>query len=551
MTQSEQQRDLAWWVRLAKEFAAAKSEDIRFNSVILNFFWNLTEHELEVIQGAMSSPFSRQQICKMLTYIVKPVAKTAVELTPKLCANSSVFVDSVCRASTVSFSEDIQAETSIILKKERFLFLHPLESLFGITVDSLLSSCNLSDCLCELEVSELSGIVVEEVFNKVNSVIYKTVYKINTAKSLPFVYFYPESCAEIGDILINAVLRKLNALHCTISRSAATRAISRVLLTMEEKLPSAPRPSRTVDITSNVIEYILCDVVQAWQGKSSSLYGPIPVLHTCFERSKAAISLVLNRQDKHPSELDHPSGSDGLTTTTLLDTAMIQLYMKGKDFSSLDDSCIASEHLHQKLADFGNRCIEASQETLEDLTQTKDVSEGEEVRGAAKEFLHNFIEELVMRLLLCSKFSNHEMPVMPIESDEEDSCTIAAFHKTMALLTELLVSQVYDIQAKKFALTGSTNAAQETTFNEAVVPHGNQLNRPMTFRERLKNLKSTIVQKLMKPFRSSKSSKKESNSRVPAPHHAVLKQKRKKTFLGMKFSIIKRNTQARVGPAGT
>ncbi|XP_051577809.1 uncharacterized protein LOC127454557 [Myxocyprinus asiaticus] len=501
MTQSEQQRDLAWWVHLAEEFAAAKSEDIRSNSVILNFFWNLTEHELEVIQGAMSSPFSRQQICKMLTYIVKSVATTAVELTPKLCkivgANPSAFVDSVCRSSTVSFSEDIQEETSIILKKERFLFLYTLESLFGITVDSLLSSCNLSDCLSELEVSEFSGIVVEEVFNQVNSVIYKTVYKINTAKSLPFVYFYPESCAEIGDILINVVLRKLNALHCTISRSAATRAISRVLFAIDEKLPSAPRPSRTVDVTSNVIEYILWDVVQAWNGKSSSLYRHIPVLHTCFETSKAAVSLVLSRQDKHPSELDHPSGSDGLTMTTLLDTVMSTLYMKGKDFSSLDDICTASEHLHQKLADFGNRFLEASQEALEDLTQTKDISEGEEVRGAAKELLHNLIEELVKRLLLCSKFSNHETPMMPIESDEEDICTIAAFHKTVALLTELLVSQVYDIHAKKFALTGSANAAQETTFNEAVVPHGNQLNRPMTFRERLKVLKSTIVQKVV------------------------------------------------------
>ncbi|XP_059361849.1 uncharacterized protein LOC132101152 [Carassius carassius] len=498
--QSDNYRELAFAAHLAAQLAVPQLKDVTFQSVICNFMWNLTEQNLEVTQAALSFPFSRQQIYQMLTSIVTSAATTTTDLISKLSTivgmTPSAIVNSN-RPSTSASTEDNHLDTSerpVILKMEQLPYVYPLESLFGITVDGLLSSadCDFSDSLDEdnSHSSELAGIVVEEVLHRVNVVMHNSVLKINAASSPCIVYFRPDdSCTDIGELLISGVIRKLSALHCHISRAVATTAIGTVLAAIEGKLPCPLSPSHWVEVTSNVIDFIVEDVISAWSNNPTAASrtweaGHVPVLRPTFEATEGGMSLIL-------LESNHPSGS-GRTKTTLFDSLMTALYMSkcSGHFSSQDNSYAASERLHQRFADLMNCILRCK------------TSVSKEVRMVAIDFLHYFVEELVQRLFVCSAFPHPAMlpentPVMPFIIKEEDFGLTVVDH-----LTELLVSQVFDLLAKRFPSSESVKTEQKG--HDVSI----QENLPeLTFRDKLKMMKSNVLKKFKNPFRSKKDSK--------------------------------------------
>ncbi|ROK41047.1 hypothetical protein DPX16_0754 [Anabarilius grahami] len=483
--QSDHHRELAFAARLAATLAVPQLEDDTFQSVICNFMWNLTEQNLEVIQAALSYRFSRQQIYQMLTSIATSAATTATDLMPKLSG-----IVGMNPSAVVNSNRPLTSETPAILKMERLPYVYPLESLFGITVDGLLSSaeCDFSDSLGEDDPrsSELAGIVVEEVCHRVNVVMHNNMLKINAASSPCFVYFRPDdSCTNIGELLISEVIRKLSVVHCHISRTVATTAIGTVLAAIVGKLLCALRTRHTVQTASNVIDYIVEDVIQAWSKNPTAASrtwesGPVPVLRPTFESSEGGLSLVL-------LESDQPSGSDGPKTTTLFDSLMTALYMSkcNGHFSQQDNSYAASERLHQRLADLMN-CVLRSE-----MSQAESVSE--ESRMTAKDFLHYFVEELVQRLFVSSRFPHpatlpENTPVMPFIIKEEDFGLTVVDH-----LTELVVSQVFDLLAKKFPPIEQLETPIEVHSQAVSV----QEDLPkLTFRNKFKMMKSNILKKL-------------------------------------------------------
>ncbi|KAL1256340.1 hypothetical protein QQF64_011885 [Cirrhinus molitorella] len=495
---SQHHRELAFAARLAAQLAIPQLRDVTFQSVICNFMWNLTEQNLEVIQAALSYPFSRQQIYQMLTSTGASAATTAAELIPKLSEIVGMTPSAVVnsnRPSTSSFTEDIKQDTSerpVVLNVEQLPYVYPLESLFGITVEGLLNTadCDFSDCLGKdnSRFSELAGIVVEEVLHRVNVVMHHSVLKINTASSPCFVYFSPDdSCTDIGELLISGVIRKLSVLHCHISRAMATTVIGTVLAAIEGKLPCAFRPSHSVEVTSNVIDYIVEDVIRAWSKNPTAASrtwetGSVPVLWPTFEQTEDGMSLVL-LESHHPSASDRPK-------TTLFDSLMTALYMSkcSGHFSSQDNSYAASERLHQRLTHLMNSVLQSK------------TSVSKEVRIAARDFLYYFVEELVQRLFVSSTFPRpatlpENTPVMPFIIKEEDFGLTVVDH-----LTELLVSQVFNLLAKKFPLAES--AKIECKSHDV----STQKDLP-DFREKLQMMKSNILKKLKNPFRSKKDSK--------------------------------------------
>ncbi|XP_073707188.1 uncharacterized protein [Garra rufa] len=532
IAQSEHHRELAFAARLAAQLALPQPKDVTFQSVICNFMWNLTEQNLEVIQAALSYPFSRQQIYQMLTSIAASAATTATDLISKLSEIVSMTPSAVVksnRPSTSSSTEDIQQDTSerpVILKVEQLPYVHPLESLFGITVDGLLSSadCDFSDSLGQdnSHSSELAGIVVEEVLHRVNVVMHHSVLKINAASSPCFVYFRPDDfCTDIGELLISGVIRKLGVLRCHISRAIATTAIGTVLAAIEGKLPCALRPSHWVEVTSNVIEYIVEDVISAWSKNPTAAFrrwetGSVPVLRPTFESSEGGMSLFLLESDHHPSDSDR-------SKSTLFDSLMTALYMSkcSGHFSSQDNTCTASEHLHHRLAHLMN-CV------LRHKTN--------EVRMAARDFLHYFVEELVQRLFVSSTFPRpatlpENTPVMPFIIKEEDFGLTVVDH-----LTELLVSQVFDLLAKKFPLAEPVKIERKSHD----VSTQNDLPE-LTFREKLQMMKSNILKKLKNPFRSKKDSKDmddvEETTEENADGNTTAPEPEKKIFSGFTVSF--------------
>ncbi|KAK9976492.1 hypothetical protein ABG768_021697 [Culter alburnus] len=423
-------------------------------------------------------------------------------------------------SAVVNSDRPLTSETPAILKMERLPYVYPLESLFGITVDGLLSSgeCDFSDSLGEDDPrsSELAGIVVEEVCHRVNVVMHNNMLKINTASSPCFVYFRPDdSCTNIGELLISEVIRKLSVLHFHISRTVATTAIATVLAAVEGKLPCALRTSHTVETASNVIDYIMEDVIQAWSKNPTAASrtwesGPVPVLWPTFESSEGGLSLVL-------LESDQPSGSDGPKTTTLFDSLMTALYMLkcNGHFSQQDNSYTASERLHQRLADLMN-CILRSE-----MSQAESVSE---VRMTAKDFLYYFVEELVQRLFVSSRFPHpatlpENTPVMPFIIKEEDFGLTVVDH-----LTDLVVSQVFDLLTKKFPQIEQLETPIEVHSQAVSV----QEDLPkLTFRNKFKMMKSNILKKIKNPFRSKKDKNKGDTE-----ENASQKSDKKLSFLG-------------------
>ncbi|XP_067283559.1 uncharacterized protein [Pseudorasbora parva] len=502
--QSDHYRELAFAVGLAAKLSVPQLEDITFQPIIGNFLWNLTEQNLEVIQVALSYPFSRQQIYEMLTSIATSATTTATDLIPKLSSivgmDPSAVVNSN-RPSTSASTEDLQKDPSerpVILKTEEFPYTYPLETLFGITVDGLLSSgeCDFSDSLGEdnCRSSELAGIVVEEVCHWVNVVMHNNVLKINPSPC--FVYFCPDdSCTNIGELLISGVIQKLSLLHCNISRAVATTAIGTVLAAIEGKLPCALRTSLPFETTSNVIDFIVEDVIRAWStnptAASRTLKSePVPVLQPTFQSYKGRLLLVL-------LESDQPSDSDRLKTVTLFDSLMTTLYMSkcNGHFRGEDISYAASERLHQRLKDLMNCVLRC------EMPQAGKVSE--EIRMNAKHFLHYFVEELVQRLFVSSRFPQpvklpENTPVIPLIINEEDFNPTVVDH-----LTELVVSQVFELLAKKFPLT--EQLAPIEMHSQAVSV---QEDLPkLTFKNKLKMIKSNISIKMKNPFRSKKDRK--------------------------------------------
>ncbi|XP_043120238.1 uncharacterized protein LOC122362741 [Puntigrus tetrazona] len=528
--QSDHNRELAWSARLAAKLAAPQRKDATFQSVICNFMWNLTEQSLEVIQAALSYPFSRQQIYQMLTSIVTSAATTTTDLIPKLSTIVGTTPSAVInpnRPSASSSTEDIHQDASqrpVILKMEPIPYVYPLESLFGITVDGLLSSADC-DFVYSLDKdrsrsSELAGIVVEEVLHRVNEVMHNGLLKINAASSPCFIYFRPDcSCTDIGELLISGVTRKLSVLHCHVSRAVATTAIGAVLAAIEGKLPCALSPSHWVEVTSNVIDYIVEDVISAWSNNLAARSGTcetVPVLQPTFESSEGGMSLIL-------SELNPSSGSDR-PTTTLFDSLMTALYMSkcGGHFSSQDNSNTASERLHQKLADLMN-CIFRCQTRL-----------SKEVRMA--DFIHYFVEEVVQRLFVSSAFPRpatlpENSPVMPFIIKEEDFGLTVVDH-----LTELLVSQVFELLAKKFPSSESVETerkSRDVSIQESMPE--------LTFTEKLKMMKSKVLKKLKNHFRSKKDSKNkdddEETTEENADGHTTAPGPKNKSFLGFTVSF--------------
>ncbi|XP_067283556.1 uncharacterized protein [Pseudorasbora parva] len=531
--QSDHYRELAFAVGLAAKLSVPQLEDITFQPIIGNFLWNLTEQNLEVIQVALSYPFSRQQIYEMLTSIATSATTTATDLIPKLSSivgmDPSAVVNSN-RPSTSASTEDLQKDPSerpVILKTEEFPYTYPLETLFGITVDGLLSSgeCDFSDSLGEdnCRSSELAGIVVEEVCHWVNVVMRNNVLKINPSSSPCFVYFCPDdSCTNIGELLISGVIQKLSLLHCNISRAVATTAIGTVLAAIEGKLPCALRTSLPFETTSNVIDYIVEDVIRAWStnptAASRTLKSePVPVLRPTFQSYKGRMLLVL-------LESDQPSDSDRLKTVTLFDSLMTTLYMSkcNGHFRGEDISNAASERLHQRLKDLMNCVLRC------EMPQAEKVSE--EIRMNAKHFLHYFVEELVQRLFVSSRFPQpvklpENTPVIPLIVNEEDFNPTVVDH-----LTELVVSQVFELLAKKFPLT--EQLAPIEMHSQAVSV---QEDLPkLTFKNKLKMMKSNISIKMKNPFRSKKDSKSKGDTEESAAQEA----KKKSSFLGRMISFF-------------
>lgn len=429
----------------------------------------------------------------MLTSIVISAATTTTDLIPKLSTIVGMTPSAVVnsnRPSASSSTEDIHQDTSerpVILKMEQLPYVYPLESLFGITVDGLLSSadCDFSDSLGKdnSRSSELAGIVVEEVLHRVNVVMHNSVLKINAASSPCFVYFRPDdSCTDIGELLISGVIRKLSVLHRHISRAVATTAIGTVLAAIEGKLPCALSQSHWVEVTSNVIDYIVEDVISAWSSNPTAASrtwetGSVPVLQPTFESSEGGMSLIL-------LESNHPSGSDR-PKTTLFDSLMTALYMSKcrGHFSSQDNSYAASECLHQRLTGLMNCVLRCK------------TSVSKEVRMAARDFLHYFVEELVQRLFVSSAFPHpatlpENTPVMPFIIKKEDFGLTMVDH-----LTELLVSQVFDLLAKRFP----SNESVKTERKSHDVSIQEDLPE-LTFREKLKTMKSNIFKKVISPL---------------------------------------------------
>ncbi|XP_016431163.1 uncharacterized protein LOC107758035 [Sinocyclocheilus rhinocerous] len=534
--QPDNYRELAFAARLAAQLAVPQLKDVTFQSVICNFMWNLTEQNLEAIQAALSYPFSRQQIYQMLTSIVTSAATTTTDLIPKLSTIVGMTPSAVVnsnRPSTSSSTEDNHQDTSerpVILKMEQLPYVYPLESLFGITVDGLLSSadCDFSDSLGKdnSRSSELAGIVLEEVLHRVNVVMHNSVLKINAASSPCFVYFRPDdSCTDIGELLISGVIQKLSVLHCHISRAVATTAIGTVLAAIEGKLPYALSPSHWVEVTSNVIDYIVEDVISAWSNNPTAASrtwetGPVPVLRPTFESSEGGMSLIL-------LESNHPSGSDR-PKTTLFDSLMTALYMSkcSGHFSSQDNSYAASERLHQRLADLMNCVLRCK------------TSVSKEVRMAAIDFLHYFVEELVQRLFVSSAFPcpatlPENTPVMPFIIKEEDFGLKVVDH-----LTELLVSQAFDLLAKKFPSSESVKTERKS--HDVSI----QEDLPeLTFREKLKMMKSNVLKKLKNPFRSKKDSKNKDDDEETTEESAdgnttAPEPKKKKSFSGFTKTLL-------------
>ncbi|XP_016117948.1 uncharacterized protein [Sinocyclocheilus grahami] len=528
--QPDNYRELAFAARLAAQLAVPPLKDVTLQSVICNFMWNLTEQNLEAIQAALSYPFSRQQIYQMLTSIVTSAATTTTDLIPKLSTIVGMTPSAVVnsnRPSTSSSTEDNHQDTSerpVILKMEQLPYVYPLESLFGITVDGLLSSadCDFSDSLGKdnSRSSELAGIVLEEVLHRVNVVMHNSVLKINAASSPCFVYFRPnDSCTDIGELLISGVIRKLSVLHCHISRAVATTAIGTVLAAIEGKLPCALSPSHWVEVTSNVIDYIVEDVISAWSNNPTAASrtwetGPVPVLRPTFESSEGGMSLIL-------LESNHPAGSDK-PKTTLFDSLMTALYMSkcSGHFSSQDNSYAASERLHQRLADLMNCVLRCK------------TSVSKEVRMAAIDFLHYFVEELVQRLFVSSAFPcpatlPENTPVMPFIIKEEDFGLKVVDH-----LTELLVSQAFDLLAKRFPSSESVKTERKS--HDVSI----QEDLPeLTFREKLKMMKSNVLKKLKNPFRSKKDSQNKDDDEETTEESAdgnttAPEPKKKKSFSG-------------------
>ncbi|XP_067283525.1 uncharacterized protein [Pseudorasbora parva] len=528
--QSDHYRELAYAVRLAAKFSVPQLEKVTSQSVIDNFFWNLTERNLEVIQAALSYPFSRQQIHQMLTAIAASATTTAAGLMSNLSGVVGMDTSAVVnpnRPSTSASTEDLQQDPSeegpVILKTERLPFVYPLETLFGITVDVLLSSgeCDFSDSLGEdgWPSSEFAGIVVEEVWHQVNVVMHNNILKINAASSPCFVYFCPDdSCSNIGELLISRVIRKLSVLHCHITRRAAMTAIGMVLAAIEAKLPCALRPSRTNEATSNVIDYIVEELIRAWDPTAASRTwrsGPVPVLRLTFETHEGGLSLVL-------LESDQPSNSDGAKTITLFDSLMTALYMSkcSGHVSGQDISYAASGRL-QRLTDLMN-CVQRCEMPLTER-------DSEEVRTTAKDFLHYFVEELVQRLLVSSRFPQpaklpENTPVMPFTMKEEDFDLTVLDH-----LTELVVSQVFDSLAKKFPPAEQLTPIE---MNSQAVSVQEDLPK-LTFRNRLKMMKSNILKKMKNPFRS----KKDRKSKGDTEERAAQEPKKKSSFLGRRISF--------------
>ncbi len=405
-----------------------------------------------------------------------------VGMTPSAVVNSN-------RPSPSSSTEDIHQDTSerpVILKVEPLPYVYPLESLFGITEDGLLSSadCDFSDSLGKdtSRSSELAGIVVEDVLHRVNVVMHNSVLKINAASSPCFVYFRPDdSCTGIGELLISGVIRKLSVLHRHISRAVATTAIGTVLAAIEGKLPCALSPSHWVEVTSNVIDYIVEDVISAWSNNPTAASntwetGSVPVLQPTFESSEGGMSLIL-LESKHPSGLR--------SKTTLFDSLMTALYMSkcSGHFSSQDNSNAASEHLHQRLTDLMNCVLRCK------------TSVSKEVRMAARGFLHYFVEELVQRFFVSSTFPRpatlpENTPVMPFIIKEEDFSLTVVDH-----LTELLVSQVFDLLAKRYPSSESvkTDRKRRDVSIQKDLPE-------LTFREKLKMMQSNVLKKVRSPL---------------------------------------------------
>ncbi|KAF4101703.1 hypothetical protein G5714_018135 [Onychostoma macrolepis] len=482
---------------------------------------------------AFSTQFSRQQIYQMLTSIVTSAATATADLIPKLSTIVGMTPSAVVnsnRPSSSSSTEDIHQDTSerpVILKMEQLPYVYPLESLFGITVDGLLSSadCDFSDSLGKdnSRSSELAGIVVEEVLHRVNVVMHNSVLKINAASSPCFVYFRPDdSCTDVGELLISGVIRKLSVLHCHISRAVATTAIGTVLAAIEGKLPCALSPSHWVEVTSNVIDFIVEDVISAWSNNPTAASrtwetGSVPVLQLTFESSEGGMSLIL-------LESNHPSGSDR-PKTSLFDSLMTALYMSkcSGHFSSQDNSYTASERLHQRLADLMNCVLRCK------------TSVSKEVRMAARDFLHYFVEELVQRLFVSSAFPRpatlpENTPVMPFIVEEEDFGLTVVDH-----LTELLVGQVFDLLAKRFP----SNESVKTEGKSHDVSIQEDLPE-LTFREKLKMMKSNVLKK-QNPFRSkdrkTKDDDEETTEENADGNTTAPEPKKKKSFSGFTVSF--------------
>ncbi|XP_073785778.1 uncharacterized protein [Danio rerio] len=517
--QSQQQRELAFAAQLAAKLAVPHlEEDDGLQSVVANFMWNLTEQNLEVVQASLSYPFYRHQIDQMLTSIVKSATTTVSDLLPKLSEITGVSPSAVVNP-TSSSSEDLYQDTlSIpdILKVEKLPFMHPLESFYGITVESLMADCSFLDSLGEvsLQSSELPGIVVEHVLHRVNMVMHNNVLKVNLASlSSSFLYFSPdESCSAIGELLINGVIQKLRYLHHCITPAAAATAIGTVLASIQGQLPTAHRQSLSVEVTSNVIEYITEDVIRYWlndpiEGSKIWKSEDVPVLRPTFQSTDCGLLFLLTS--------DQLSCRPKTKATTLFDSLMTnrcKLQCSNHFTGNSNDSAV-SDRLHQGLADLMNCLIR--RETLL------------QVRLTTKEFLRYFVEELVHRLFVSSTFpcpSNLPENTTPMSFiiKEADSGLTVVDH-----MTALVVSQVFELLAKKYPVSESDESEPKT--KEVSV----QAEPPkLTFKEKLRNMKERILKKLNKPFTSKKGSKKKKKDKAEAKAESQ-KPKKKKSLFGM------------------
>lgn len=113
---------------------------------------------------------------------------------------------------------------------------------------------------------------------------------------------------------------------------------------------------------------------------------------------------------------------------------------------------------------------------------------------AAIDFLHYFVEELVQRLFVSSAFPRpatlpENTPVMPFIITEEDFGLTVVDH-----LTELLVSQVFDVLGKRFP-SGESVKSDQKSHDVSI-----QEDLPeLTFREKLKMMKSNVLKKVISP----------------------------------------------------